>query len=233
MNPNRASAGRLLALAGFVLTWPGVCLATDSIADAARQAVLARFDLPGSRVVVEVPPLDPRLHFTPCTVPLRAALNDAIRAAPDLSVPVRCPQAGGWTVRVPVRMQLYRSVLVTNRPLLRGDGLRPTDVHAEQRDVTRLGYGYLDNLAQADGRTLARGLPSGSVVTPAALGGRNMVRAGDHVVVEANLDGIVVRADGIALGSGDNGARLRVRNESSGRVIDAMVHAPGVVQALP
>jgi flagella basal body P-ring formation protein FlgA len=37
----------------------------------------------------------------------------------------------------------------------------------------------------------------------------------------------------VALGSGDNGARLRVRNAASGRVIDAMVSAPGVVVALP
>mgnify|MGYP001796839861 CR=1 FL=1 len=47
------------------------------------------------------------------------------------------------------------------------------------------------------------------------------------------LDGIEVRASGIALGGGDNGARLRVRNESSGRVLDAMVRAPGEVLALP
>jgi flagella basal body P-ring formation protein FlgA len=37
----------------------------------------------------------------------------------------------------------------------------------------------------------------------------------------------------VALGSGDSGARLRVRNGSSGRVIDAMVSAPGEVTALP
>jgi flagella basal body P-ring formation protein FlgA len=49
----------------------------------------------------------------------------------------------------------------------------------------------------------------------------------------ARLGGIEVRADGLALGSGDNGARLRVRNASSGRVVDAMVSAPGVVVALP
>ena len=42
-----------------------------------------------------------------------------------------------------------------------------------------------------------------------------------------------VRADGVALGSGDDGARLRVRNDSSGRVIDAMVSGPGTVLALP
>jgi flagella basal body P-ring formation protein FlgA len=136
-------------------------------------------------------------------------------------------------VRVQVQLQLFRPVLVTSRPLLRGDGLCPADVRAEERDVTRLGYGYLDNLDQVAGRTLARALPEGSVLTPAALGGRRMVRAGDRVQVVARLGDIVVRADGVALGSGDNGARLRVRNESSGKVVDAMVHAPGVVLALP
>lgn len=237
MKPAFASACRLLALAALVMAWPCAGRAAESTADtalaAAKQAVLARFDLPGSRVEAKVLPLDPRLHLASCALSPRAALSDAVRPAPNLSVTVRCPQAGGWTVRVQVQLQLYRPVLVTNRPLLRGDGLRPADVHVEQRDVTRLGYGYLDDLGQAAGRTLARALPSGSVVTPSALGGRSMVRAGDHVTVMASLDGIVVRADGIALGSGDNGARLRVRNESSGKVVDAMVHAPGVVQALP
>jgi flagella basal body P-ring formation protein FlgA len=195
--------------------------------------VRTRFTLPGNRVLARAMPLDPRLRLASCAQPLRAMLADAVRAAPRISVPVECPQAGGWTVRVSVELQLLRAVLVTRRPLLRGDGLRATDVRTEERDVTRLGYGYLDNLEQVDGRALARALPEGSVLTPAALGGRRMVRAGDHVQVLARLDGIEVRADGVALGGGDNGARLRVRNESSGRVIDAMVRAPGVVLALP
>ena len=233
MNPKRASTGRLLALAGIALMWSGSCLATGSLTGIARQAVLARFEMSGSRVVAKAMPLDPRLHLAPCAVPPRSMLSDAVRPAPVISVPVQCPQPGGWIVRIQVSLQLYRPVLVTNRPLMRGDGLRPGDVHLEQRDVTRLGYGYLEDLRQAEGRTLARALPSGSVVTPFMLAGRNMVSAGDHVVLVANMGGIVVRADGIALGSGDDGARLRVRNQSSGRVVDAMVDAPGVVQALP
>ena len=237
MNPSRVSVGRCLALTWFGLAWPGSSLAAlpspDAVRAAAEQAVHARFDLPGSRVVVQAQPLAPRLRLAPCAASLRAVLADAVRPAPRLSVPVHCPQGGGWTVRVQVQLQLFRPVLVTSRPLLRGDGLRPADVRAEERDVTRLGYGYLDNLDQVAGRTLARALPEGSVLTPAALGGRRMVRAGDRVQVVARLGDIVVRADGVALGSGDNGARLRVRNESSGKVVDAMVHAPGVVLALP
>ncbi|KZC18162.1 flagellar biosynthesis protein FlgA [Rhodanobacter sp. FW510-R12] len=205
----------------------------DSVRAAAEQAVRAHYALPGSRIVVTAAPLDPRLQLAACAEPLRAIVAGHAEAAPRMTVPVQCPQPGGWIVRVPLQLQLFRTVLVTNRPLLRGDGLGAADVHAEERDVTRLGYGYLENLDQVAGRTLNRAVASGSVLTPGALGGRRMVRAGDHVQMVARLGGIEVRVDGVALGSGDNGARLRVRNESSGKVVDAMVSAPGEVLALP
>jgi flagella basal body P-ring formation protein FlgA len=150
-----------------------------------------------------------------------------------MSVQVRCARPDGWSVRVPVQLKIFRQVLVASRPLLRGDGVVTADVHSEERDITRLGYGYIESLDQLAGRALARPLSLGSVLTPAALGGRRMVRAGDQVQLVASLGGIEVRASGIALGSGDSGARLRVRNGSSGRVIDAVVRAPGEVVALP
>lgn len=230
------TAIRLLWLGAL---WLGVAHAAvamqspDSVRAAAEQAVRAHYALPGSRIAVTVAPLDPRLQLAACAEPLRAIVAGHAAAAPRMTVQVQCPQPGGWIVRVPLQLQLFRTVLVTNRPLLRGDGLGAADVHAEERDVTRLGYGYLENLDQVAGRTLNRAVASGSVLTPGALGGRRMVRAGDHVQMVARLGGIEVRMAGVALGSGDNGARLRVRNESSGKVVDAMVSAPGEVLALP
>jgi flagella basal body P-ring formation protein FlgA len=49
----------------------------------------------------------------------------------------------------------------------------------------------------------------------------------------ARISGIEVRATGVALSSGDTGARLRVRNDSSGKPIDAIVREAGLVEALP
>ena len=206
---------------------------TDSVRVAAEQALREHYALPGSRVVISSAPLDLRLQLDACSKPLRAAIPSHAATSSHMTVPVHCPQPGGWTVRVPLQLQLFRSVLVTSRPLLRGDGLGAADVRSEERDVTRLGYGYIENLRQVSGRTLTRSLAAGSVLSPGALGGRRMVRAGDRVEMVARLDGIEVRATGVAMGSGDNGARLRVRNESSGKVVDAMVSAPGVVVALP
>ena len=205
----------------------------DSVRATAEQAVRERYAMPGSRIEVTPGALDLRLQLTECQQPLRAVVAGNAPVASRMTVPVQCPQDGGWTVRVPLQLQLFRTVLVANRPLLRGDGVSAADVHGEERDITRLGYGYIENLDQVAGRSLARALARGSVLSPGALGGRRMVRAGDHVQMVARLDGIEVRADGVALGSGDNGARLRVRNENSGKVVDAMVSAPGVVVALP
>ncbi|WP_430391115.1 flagellar basal body P-ring formation chaperone FlgA [Dyella sp. 20L07] len=199
----------------------------------AEQWLRNQYATPGSRVVVQAATLDPRLQLAPCTVPLSAGLQEGTRLMPRMNVQVRCPQADGWTLRVPVQLQVFRQVLVIARPLQRGDGVRPDDVRSEERDITHLGYGYVSNMGEVEGRTLSRALGVGSVLTPAALGGRSAVKAGDQVQLVSRLNGIEVRASGIALGSGDNGSRLRIRNGSSGKVIDAMVTAPGEVLALP
>lgn len=210
----------------------GEALASN-IQSAAEQAVREHFGMPGDRIEVAALALNPRLRLGACALPLRASVADFAKAVSLVTALVQCPQPGSWSVRVPVRMQLFRGVLVSTHPLLRGDGVRAGDVRIEQRDVTRLGYGYIDNIEYVAGRTLARPLAANSVLTPEALGGRRMIRAGDHVEMIARLGGIVVRANGIALGSGDSGARLRVRNTESGKIVDGIVQAPGQVIALP
>jgi flagella basal body P-ring formation protein FlgA len=199
----------------------------------AVETLQERYAAPGSRVVVSARAFNPRLKLASCPTPLRATVQERSAPASLMTVAVQCTQPGAWIVRVPLRLQLFRPVLVTTHSLRRSDGIRAGDVRAVERDVTQLGYGYIESLDQITGRILARPLVAGSVLTPTAMGGRRMVRAGDHVQLVARLDGIEVRAEGVALGGGDNGARLRVRNESSGRIIDAMVSAPGVVVTLP
>jgi flagella basal body P-ring formation protein FlgA len=223
----------LLALLGVALPALAVPLTEADVRGQAERFVQQHYAAPGSRVEVKSESLDARLRIGGCALPLIASLPGGGRMTPRLSVLVRCPTVDGWSVRVPLALHVWRQVLVASRPLIRGDGIVATDVRPEERDITRLPYGYVDNLDQLAQRSLSRPLATGSVLTPAALGGRQMVRAGDHVQLVAELQGIAVRAEGVALGGGDTGARLRVRNGSSGRVVDAIVRAPGVVVALP
>ena len=238
--PKRCVSILLACLAAMLLV-PPVSMATtvtnvqslEKLRQLAVETLQKHYAAPGSRAIVNARAFNPRLKLASCQDPLRATVQERSAPASLMTVTVQCTQPGGWIVRVPLRLQLFRPVLVTTHPLQRGDGISAGDVRAVERDVTQLGYGYMESLDQITGRILARPLVAGSVLTPAAMGGRRMVRAGDHVQLVARLDGIEVRAEGVALGGGDNGARLRVRNESSGRIINAMVSAPGVVETLP
>lgn len=189
--------------------------------------------LPGARLSAEAGTLDSRLQLADCGAPLEASLPGNRPLGARVSVTVHCPVTGGWTVRVPVRVKMVTGVLVTSRPLARGDGIGAADVHAEERDVTGLAYGYVADIGQVGGRALARPLSAGTVLTPGMLAGRQAVRIGDAVSMEATVDGVTIRADGVAMGAGDTGARLKVRNASSGKILDAIVSGPGTVAVLP
>jgi flagella basal body P-ring formation protein FlgA len=128
---------------------------------------------------------------------------------------------------------MFSNVLVTTRPLARGDGIGAGDVRAEERDVASLSYGYVAELGQIQGRSLARPLSAGTVLTPGMLAGRQSVRIGDSVSMQADVEGVVIRVAGVAMGAGDTGTRLKVRNASSGKVLDAVVTGPGTVAVLP
>lgn len=205
----------------------------DEVRDVAVAWLKTNRTLPGARMEAQADSLDSRLRLADCPARPSASLPGNRPLGARVSVTVHCPVPGGWTVRVPVRVKLFTQVLVTSRPLTRGDGIGAADVHGEERDVASLAYGYIAALDQVDGRSLARPLNAGTVLTPGMLAGRQAVRVGDAVSMEATVEGVTIRADGVALGAGDAGARVKVRNASSGRVLDAVVSGPGVVAVLP
>ncbi|WP_329742647.1 flagellar basal body P-ring formation chaperone FlgA [Dyella sp. A6] len=205
----------------------------QSLRQAAETWLRTQLGRSGNRVEVHADPLDSRLRLPACPAHLQISMPAGTRITSRIGVEVHCPVASGWRIRIPVRVHLYRSVLVTTRPLQRGDGIRPGDVRTEQRDVTRLGYGYIAQVNQVSGRTLSRPVSAGSVLIPGDLATRIAVRSGDQVQLIANLGGVQVRASGVALGSGDVGARLLARNDSSGRTVTAVVQSPGVLAVLP
>lgn len=224
-----------VALATLLVLSP--CAEAGQSVDAVRTAAMTWLQqnrtLPGARMTAEADPLDSRLRLADCPQPLEASLPGNRPLGARVSVAVHCPVPGGWTVRVPVRVKMFSNVLVTTRPLARGDGIGAGDVRAEERDVASLSYGYVAELGQIQGRSLARPLSAGTVLTPGMLAGRQSVRIGDSVSMQADVEGVVIRVAGVAMGAGDTGTRLKVRNASSGKVLDAVVTGPGTVAVLP
>ena len=226
------AAALALALAFALPAAAGEAPSAARLAAIATQYLKDNPPVPGARMEVTAEPMDTRLALRACTGTPKAAIPGGRAAGPRVTVALTCPDDGGWTVRIPLRVKQFVSVLVTTRPLARGDGLAADDVHAEERDVASMGYGYIAKLAQVEGRALARPLRAGSVLAPGMLAGRQAVHSGDSVMIVASIDGISVRAEGVALGSGDNGARVMVRNANSGKVLNAIVRSQGSVEVI-
>lgn len=207
--------------------WQGLASLQHVAEDAVRKAAPA-----DARVVVRAGALDSRLRLQACAE--LEAEPPAIRGySTRLAVTVHCAQGAPWSVRVPVDVQIYRKVLVTERALARGDMPAAADVRAVERDVARLGYGYLTDPSELAGRSMARPVRQGTVLTPGMLAHREAVRRGDQVALTVDAGGIRVRADGVAMAGGDVGERVQVRSSSSGRLIDGIVRGAGQVEALP
>ncbi|HKT27999.1 flagellar basal body P-ring formation chaperone FlgA [Dyella sp.] len=221
-------------MAWLALTTPAHADTTaDDLRTAAEQAVRTQYGTAGSRVVIMPTRLNPRLHFAACPHALQTHLPMRQGIPSRVAVAVSCSGAPGWSIQVPVQMQVFHNVLVTSHPMARGDIPGPGDVHSEERDVARLGYGYIESLDQILGHSLGRPLIAGVVLEPGDFNGRETVHSGEEVELVAQVDGIEVRTHGMALDGGDTGARLRVRNDNSGRIINGVVIGEGQVKALP
>ena len=200
----------------------------DDIRTAAED--FARNLVPGARTRIEATGLDARLRLPRCGTALEAFATGSRRAGRALTVGVRCPATGGWSLYVPVRMSVSRQVMVAARPLRRGQTLGAGDLRVEEREVTSLPGGYYQSAEQLGAQVLTRDLAAGAVIAPSALRQPTLIRRGQSVHLLSRLGGIEIRARGEALSDGAPEQRIQVRNSSSGRVVEGIVRSADIVE---
>lgn len=171
--------------------------------------------------------LDPRLRLAACSES-PVAEPAAVRGA-NATVAVRCT-APAWTVYVPLRISDPRPVLVLTRAAARGEALSASLLSVQERDVAQLPFGYFEDPTAVAGYELRRPLAAGAVLTPNDAQPPHLVRRGEAVTVIGRSGGIEIRAAGTAMGDGARGERVRVRNDSSRRVVEGTVTARGTVE---
>lgn len=204
--------------------------ALDEAATRAIELVRAMPEPEGARLEVEALPFDARVSVAPCTRELVAELVGRRLAGARASVRVRCTDPENpWSVAVALRVSLYARVLVAKRALVRGDVVDADTTELATRDVLALGYGHIEEPSRYLGSRVTRPIPQGAALPPAAIAEPLLVTRGGTVTLLARGPAIDVRAVGVALEDGAAGARVRVRNTSSGRTVDGVVDSPGVV----
>lgn len=234
----RPWAGVILLL--LATLWLGTAAASGqpiqplaSIAATATDFVSSQMPPGEQDIVVTAGRLDPRLRFVRCSGPLEASLLSGARLQAQASIAVGCRQGANWTVYVSVTIASRIQVWALKSPQAQGARLSADDVIAETRLVSGLAAGYVTDATELARSSLRHPLPAGTVLMSQDLLPDFMVHQGEQITLVAAVDGIQVRASGLALQDGRYGALIRVQNVSSSRVVQGVVESQRVVDVTP
>lgn len=202
----------------------------DDIRATAADFVAQRVGKPGETTSVKAGELDARLRLHRCDQELEAWLPAGGRLAANTTVGVRCGAPRPWKLFVPVRVSITAPVLVAANSLPAGTVLSAGDLTVADRELSKLHYGYLREGEVVTGMVLRRKVAAGQPLRSELLTAPHIVRRNQQVILSSGGGSVHIRMAGTAMSDGRRGQRIRVKNLSSGRIVEGVVRSSEVVE---
>lgn len=169
-------------------------------------------------------------HLPPCQQEIRLQAGGQYRQPwgrrPYL---VECTEPT-WQLRARVEVSLMMPVWVTAREIQKGRAIQPADLVEKELDVSRLQRGFIPSNHSPLGSKSNRHLRMGQLISELDLQKSWAVREGEGVLIRATQGDFSATTRGRALESGAIGDGVRVRNNQSGKEIQAWVIEKGEVE---
>lgn len=204
----------------------------DDILKTAENYVIAHSDQFSVTPEVKADGLDSRLRLSKCSKPLEAYESPNGLKAGRSIVGVKCTGDKPWKLYVPVKTALPGKVVVVKKPIRRGEIIEREDLALATMDLASIHREYFQNMDDIIGLKARRQLKRDQVVNPSALSRIQMVKRGSEVTILASSESIRIQMKGKAMANGAKGERIKVKNTSSGREVQAMVISPGIVKVV-
>jgi flagella basal body P-ring formation protein FlgA len=202
----------------------------ESIQAAAESYIQAQLPSTRGKYFVTASRLDSRLRLADCAKALDVFIANNGAVQTRTTVGVRCTDIGGWTVYVPVAVEVEAPVLVLRRALARRARVEALDVELQTRRLPGISTNFLNDVSTLQGRRLRRALAAGTPLTSDVLDRDVLVQRGQSVTLIASTGGIEIRAQGRALTEGSERDRVRVQNVNSLKVVEGVVENAGTVR---
>lgn len=183
-------------------------------------------------VRVTVNSLDTRLQLKQCDQAVNFAVNAPAHRSNKITVKTSCKGENRWTIYVPVTADVYDEVIVAAHSLDRGTVLTAADLSLQRININKFGPDYLINDNRLIGMELKRSLGVGETLKLSYVKPTDVITRGDSVVLESSSTGVTIQTIGTALDYGHVGERIRVRNDQSEKVVDAVVIGRGKVSTV-
>jgi flagellar basal body P-ring formation protein FlgA len=222
----------------------GLCLTAAPVLAADLQNIPQLEALAKSEAALQLPaltsrqrfvvgPIDPHLQLERCSVPVKPVVSPGGHMRDRILVELRCPSSTThWHIYVPVRVVGTSPVTIAAHAIVVGSVLSDKDLRVEQRDISELPAGYMDDPTVAVGLTASRPISSGAVITNQFLVAAKAVQRGQTVTLVADAGGLSVRMAGRAMSDGLVNQRVRVQNLSSGKIVEGIARSEQVVEII-
>ncbi|MGZ4955343.1 MAG: flagellar basal body P-ring formation chaperone FlgA [Methylobacter sp.] len=200
----------------------------ESIAEAVKTYVEQNINLPGEYEMT-LTPLDSRLNLPQCVEPLDIfTTTDQIKAG-RTTIGVRCKTEKKWSIFTSVIIKTYQMVVVVSRPIQRGEIITRQHLAIEKREVSNLREDFATQPEQVENKQVTRQLNAGTILSLRNIVEPKLIKRGDKVVISTTKPDFSIRMSGIAMMDGIKGQLISVKNQNSGRIINATVVEPGLV----
>lgn len=123
----------------------------------------------------------------------------------------------------------WRMMPVAARPMAKGAIVTGNDIQLARMNATALGKDSIENLADVIGRSLTKDVGQGEMFKASSVVIPPVITAGSRVTVLFRQNRLEITAGGTALENGGLGQDIRVRNDSSKKVVIGRVVEPGLV----
>jgi flagella basal body P-ring formation protein FlgA len=200
----------------------------ESIAEAVRGFIDQNINVPGE-YEVSLTPLDSRLNLPQCAEPLEAFTSNGLIKAGRMTIGIRCNVEKKWSIFTSAIIKIYQMVVVLSQPIQRGEIFTRQHLAIEKREVSNLRDDFVTQIEQIENKQATRQLNTGTIISPRNLAEPKLVKRGDKVVISTAKPEFSIRMNGIAMMDGAKGQLITVKNQNSGRIINATVIEPGLV----
>lgn len=178
---------------------------------------------------VSVLPLDSLLKLPECPEPLEAFTTTDLIKAGRTSIGVRCNAEKKWSIFTSAVINIYETIIVLSRPVQRGEIITRQHLAIEKREVSKLRGDFITQVEQIENKQAARQMQAGTVLGLKSFIEPRLIKRGDKIIISAIQPAFAIRMNGVAMMDGTKGQFIRIKNENSGRIINATVIEPGLV----
>jgi flagella basal body P-ring formation protein FlgA len=189
-------------------------------------------------VNVQVNSLDKRLRLAKCSDQLQIFWSPGSRRYGRVTVQVACEGPKSWRIHVQSAVTYEGAVWVLGKGVRRGEILDKSDLEQKVVTVGANNHAFRNiadpvrNLDRWLGYEFSERVTAGKVLDESMLVPAKIVNKGESVLIVYETVGLQLQTRGVAITEGAKGSPVQVRNTSSGKTVDAIVLARGLVELL-